>query len=233
MKRRMVVLTTAAAVLFLASGCTAEEKKPEINTLKDKVSYGIGMNIGKDFKAQEIDVDINLLARGIKDALAGGETLLTEDEVREAFETLQKELIAKQEVKAKELAETNQKEGTAFLTENGKKEGVVTLPSGLQYKVIEEGSGKTPKASDTVTVNYRGTLIDGSEFDSSYKRGEPASFPVGGVIAGWTEALQLMKEGAKWQLVIPSDLAYGERGAGPLIGPNATLIFDVELIKVQ
>jgi len=233
MKRRMVVFTTAAAVLLLASGCTAEEKKPQITTLKDKVSYGIGMNIGKDFKTQEIDIDVDLLARGIKDALAGGEMLLTEDQVREAFETLQKDLIAKQESKSKELAEKNKKEGETFLAENGKKEGVVTLPSGLQYKVIEEGSGKTPTASDTVTVNYRGTLIDGSEFDSSYKRGEPASFPVGGVIAGWTEALQLMKEGAKWQLVIPSDLAYGERGAGPVIGPNATLVFDVELIKIQ
>jgi len=233
MKRRMVALTAAAAVLFLASGCTAEEKKPEFKSLKDKVSYGIGMNIGKDFKAQEIEVDVDLLARGVKDALAGGETLLTEDQVREAFETLQKDLIAKQEAKGKALAEKNQKEGEAFLAENGKKEGVVTLPSGLQYKIVEEGSGKTPKTADTVTVHYRGTLIDGSEFDSSLTRGEPATFPVGGVIAGWTEALQLMKEGAKWQLFIPSALAYGERGAGPVIGPNATLIFDVELIKVQ
>jgi FKBP-type peptidyl-prolyl cis-trans isomerase FklB len=153
--------------------------------------------------------------------------------MKEAFEAFQKEVVAKQEVKAKESADKNLKAGEAFLAENAKKEGVVTLPSGLQYKVIEAGSGKTPKASDTVTVNYRGTLIDGKEFDSSYKRGEPATFPVSGVIAGWTEALQLMKEGAKWQLVIPPGLAYGEKGAGPVIGPNSTLVFEVELIKVQ
>lgn len=233
MKRRMVALAASAAVLLMASGCTAEEKKPELNSLKDKVSYGIGMNIGKDFKEQGIEIDVNLLARGIKDALGGGEAALTEAQMREAFEAFQKDLVAKQEAKGKELAEKNLKAGEAFLAENTKKEGVVTLPSGLQYKVIEEGSGKTPKAADTVTVNYRGTLIDGTEFDSSYKRGEPATFPVGGVIAGWTEALQLMKEGAKWQLVIPPGLAYGERGAGPVIGPNSTLVFEVELIKVQ
>ncbi len=234
MKRRMLALAAAtAAVLFVASGCTAEEKKPELASLKDKVSYGIGMNIGKDFKEQGIDVDVNLLSRGIKDAMGGGEMALTEEEMREAFTAFQKELAAKQETKNKELAEKNQKAGEEFLAENAKKEGVVTLPSGLQYKVLEEGAGKTPKASDTVTVNYSGTLIDGTEFDSSYKRGEPATFPVGGVIAGWTEALQLMKEGAKWQLFIPANLAYGERGAGPTIGPNSTLVFEVELIKVQ
>jgi FKBP-type peptidyl-prolyl cis-trans isomerase FklB len=232
MKKRMVALSTAA-VLLMASGCTAQEKKLELNSVKDKVSYGIGLNIGKDFKEQGIDIDVNLLARGIKDSLAGSEPALTEPQMKEAFEAFQKEVVAKQEVKAKESADKNLKAGEAFLAENAKKEGVVTLPSGLQYKVIEEGSGKTPKASDTVTVNYRGTLIDGKEFDSSYKRGEPATFPVSGVIAGWTEALQLMKEGAKWQLVIPPGLAYGEKGAGPVIGPNSTLVFEVELIKVQ
>jgi FKBP-type peptidyl-prolyl cis-trans isomerase FklB len=233
MKRRMVALAASAAVLFMATGCTAQEKKPELKTLKDKVSYGIGMNIGKDFKQQDIDVDVNLLARGIKDALAGGEAALSEEQMREAFEAFQKDLVAKQEAKSKELTEKNLKTGEAFLAENAKQEGVVTLPSGLQYKVLEEGSGKSPAATDTVTVNYRGTLIDGSEFDSSFKRGEPATFPVSGVIPGWTEALQLMKEGAKWQLVIPPALAYGERGAGPVIGPNATLVFEVELVKVQ
>lgn len=233
MKRRMVALAASAAVLLMASGCTAQEKKLELNSLKDKVSYGIGLNIGKDFKEQEIDVDVNLLSRGIKDSLAGSEPALSEEQMREAFEAFQKEIVAKQEAKSKAAAEKNLKDGEAFMAENGKKEGVVTLPSGLQYKVIEEGSGKTPAASDTVTVNYRGTLIDGSEFDSSYKRGEPATFPVGGVIPGWTEALQLMKEGAKWQVVIPSNLAYGERGAMPVIGPNSTLVFEVELIKVQ
>lgn len=233
MRRRMVALAASAAVLFLASGCTAQEKKLELTTLKDKVSYGIGLNIGKDFKEQEIDVDVNLLARGIKDSLAGSEAALTEEQMKEAFEAFQKEIAAKQEAKSKALAEKNLKDGEAYMAENGKKEGVVTLPSGLQYKVIEEGSGKSPRASDTVTVNYRGALIDGKEFDSSIKRGEPATFPVGGVIPGWTEALQLMKEGAKWQIVIPPGLAYGERGAMPVIGPNSTLVFDVELIKVQ
>jgi len=233
MKRRMVALAASAAVLFMASGCTAQEKKLELNSLKDKVSYGIGLNIGKDFKEQEIDVDVNLLSRGVKDSLAGSEPALSEEQMREAFEAFQKEIVAKQEAKSKAAAEKNLKDGEAFMAENGKNEGVVTLPSGLQYKVLEEGSGKTPAASDTVTVNYRGTLIDGSEFDSSYKRGEPATFPVGGVIPGWTEALQLMKEGAKWQIVIPSNLAYAERGAMPVIGPNSTLVFEVELIKVQ
>jgi len=232
MKKGMVALSTAA-VLLMASGCTAQEKKPELNSIKDKVSYGIGMNIGKDFKEQGIDIDVNLLARGIKDSMSGGEPAMTEEQMREAFEAFQKELVAKQEAKTKEQADKNLKAGEAFLTENAKKEGVVTLPSGLQYKVLDEGSGKSPNAADTVTVNYRGTLVDGTEFDSSYKRGEPATFPVSGVIAGWTEALQLMKEGAKWQLVIPPNLAYGERGAGPVIGPNSTLVFEVELIKVQ
>ncbi len=229
----MVALAASAAVLFMASGCTASEKKLELNSLKDKISYGIGLNIGKDFKEQDIDVDVNLLARGIRDSLTGAEAALSEEQMREAFEAFQQEIAAKQEAKSKAAAEKNLQDGEAFRAENGKQEGVVTLPSGLQYKVIEEGSGKTPSAADTVTVNYRGTLIDGSEFDSSYKRGEPATFPVGGVIPGWTEALQLMKEGAKWQLVIPPDLAYGERGAAPVIGPNSTLVFEVELIKVQ
>jgi FKBP-type peptidyl-prolyl cis-trans isomerase FklB len=229
----MVALAASAAVLFMASGCTASEKKPELNSLKDKISYGIGLNIGKDFKEQDIDVDVNLLARGIRDSLTGAEAALSEEQMREAFEAFQQELAAKQEAKSKAATEKNLQDGEAFMAENAKKEGVVTLPSGLQYKVIEEGSGKTPSAADTVTVNYRGTLIDGSEFDSSYKRGEPATFPVGGVIPGWTEALQLMKEGAKWQLVIPPGLAYGERGAMPVIGPNSTLVFEVELIKVQ
>jgi FKBP-type peptidyl-prolyl cis-trans isomerase FklB len=147
--------------------------------------------------------------------------------------TFKEEMTKKQEEAMKKAAEKNKKDGAAFLAENKKKEGVVTLPSGLQYKIITQGTGNTPKATDTVTVNYRGSLVDGTEFDSSYKRGQPATFPVNGVIKGWTEALQLMKEGAKWQLFIPSDLAYGEKGAGNVIGPNATLIFDVELISAK
>jgi FKBP-type peptidyl-prolyl cis-trans isomerase FklB len=145
----------------------------------------------------------------------------------------QKEMMAKQQELAKRLGEKNKKEGEAFLSENRKKEGIKALPSGLQYKVVKAGTGKKPKSTDTVTTHYRGTLIDGTEFDSSYRRGQPASFPVSGVIAGWTEALQLMEEGAKWQLFIPPNLAYGERGAGSQIGPNATLIFEIELISIQ
>jgi FKBP-type peptidyl-prolyl cis-trans isomerase FklB len=145
----------------------------------------------------------------------------------------QKEMMAKQQELAKRLGEKNKKEGEAFLSENRKKEGIKALPSGLQYKVVKAGTGKKPKSTDTVTTHYRGTLIDGTEFDSSYRRGQPASFPVSGVIPGWTEALQLMEEGAKWQLFIPPNLAYGERGAGSQIGPNATLIFEIELISIQ
>ena len=145
----------------------------------------------------------------------------------------QKEMMAKHAEVMNTLGEKNKKEGEVFLAENKKKEGVTTLPSGLQYKVIKAGTGKKPKSTDTVTVNYRGTLIDGTEFDSSYRRGEPASFGVSGVIPGWTEAMQLMQEGAKWQVVVPPNLAYGEKGAGPNIGPNATLIFEIELISIQ
>ena len=200
---------------------------------KDKLSYSIGMNIGNNFKKQSIDVNPDVLIQGIKDALSGGKTLMTEQEVNETLMNFQKEMMAKQMARQKELGEKNKKEGEAFLAENMKKEDVKTLPSGLQYKVIKEGDGKTPKITDTVTVHYRGTLVDGTEFDSSYTRGQPATFPVKGVIAGLTEALQLMKVGSKWQLFIPSNLAYGERGAGDDIGPNATLIFEVELVSIK
>ncbi len=232
------VVGAILAILLLAVGCTAEEKKVEVKkvelaSVKDKVSYGIGMSIGRDFSRQELDIDPDILVQGMKDTLAGGQTLMTEEEAQATLMAFQQELAAKQEAKNNELAEKNKQDGDAFLAENAKKEGVVTLPSGLQYKVLVEGTGNTPGKDDTVTVNYAGTLIDGTEFDSSYKRGEPATFPVGGVIAGWTEALQLMKEGAKWQLVIPAALAYGERGAGPVISPNSTLVFEVELISIQ
>jgi FKBP-type peptidyl-prolyl cis-trans isomerase FklB len=169
----------------------------------------------------------------MKDGFSGGKPLLTEQEVQETVATFQKEMMAKQEELAKKLGEKNKEEGEAFLAENKKKEGVKVLPSGLQYKVVKAGTGGKPKLTDTVTTHYRGTLIDGTEFDSSYRRGQPVSFPVAGVIPGWTEALQLMEEGSKWQLFIPPNLAYGERGAGRDIGPNATLIFEIELISIQ
>ncbi len=227
------IIGAVLAVLLLAVGCTAEDKKIELTSTKDKISYSIGMSIGRDFSRQGLDVDPDILAKGIKDTLAGDQLLMTEAEAQDVLMKFQQEMMAKREAEVKAMAEKNAKEGADFLAENAKKEGVVTLPSGLQYKIITEGKGNSPGEKDTVTVNYRGTLIDGKEFDSSYKRGEPATFPVKGVIAGWTEALQLMKEGAKWQLYVPAALAYGERGAGPMIGPNSTLLFEVELISIK
>jgi FKBP-type peptidyl-prolyl cis-trans isomerase FklB len=217
---------------LLAASAQAAEPTT-LKTQKDKVSYSIGLDIGKNMKKQLLDIDPDLLARGIKDALSDGKHLLTEEEVQTVMTAFQQEMQAKAGARNKEVGDKNMKEGETFLAANKKKEGVVTLPSGLQYKVTTAGNGKKPKSSDTVTTQYRGTLIDGTEFDSSYKRGQPASFPVTGVIAGWTEALQLMPVGSKWLLVIPSSLAYGPRGAGQMIGPNATLIFEIELLSIQ
>lgn len=227
-----LVVSVMLGVVLLAGQANAEEKAL-LQTQKEKQSYSIGADIGKRLKSQSIDVDTNAFTQGMKDAFSEGKMLMTEEEIKETLSVLQKELMGKQAEKNKLLGEKNKKEGEAFLAENKKKEGVITLPSGLQYKVIKEGTGKQPSADATVETNYRGTLIDGTEFDSSYKRGQTATFPVKGVIAGWTEALQLMKEGSKWQLFVPANLAYGERGAGNAIGPNATLIFEVELISVK
>lgn len=225
-------LSAAALALLLAvSPVLAADQKP--TSLEDRVSYGIGMNIGHDFMKQDLHVNPDLVAQGIADVMAGKETLMTNEEVQSTIAELQKKLKDKRDAEMKVQGEKNKTEGAKFLAENAKKEGVKTTASGLQYKVIKEGTGPTPTAKDKVEVNYRGKLVDGTEFDSSYKRGQPATFPVSGVIKGWTEALQLMKEGSKYEVVIPSDLAYGERGAPPVIGPNATLIFDVELLKVN
>jgi FKBP-type peptidyl-prolyl cis-trans isomerase FklB len=204
-----------------------------LKTQKEKASYALGVTIGRDLKRKTIDksVDPALTARGLKDFLAGSKLLLTEDEQKAVLQQLQVEVMARQQSMAQEAGATNRKAGEAFLAENKSKEGVVTLPSGLQYKILTAGTGPTPTAADTVTCNYRGTLINGKEFDSSYKRGQPVSFPVTGVIAGWTEALQKMPVGSKWQLFIPADLAYGDRGKGD-IGPGETLIFEVELISI-
>jgi FKBP-type peptidyl-prolyl cis-trans isomerase FklB len=212
-------------------------KKPAVLTLKtqkDKASYAIGLNIGKSMNKDSVDVDTSILLRGLKDGLAGGKPLLTDDEARAVMTTLQSEMRKKQEAKMLVQGEANKKEGEAFLAGNKTKDGVVTLPSGLQYKILKEGTGAKPVATDTVVCNYRGTLLDNTEFDSSYKRGQAATFPLSNVIKGWTEALQLMPVGSKWQLFIPSELAYGPRGGpGGAIGPNATLIFEVELMSVQ
>ena len=213
---------------------TKDQPVTALTSTKQKASYAIGMNWGTGLHRQGIDVDSAALIQGMKDALAGGKTLLTEDEARAALMQLQKEMQEKQQAKAAQEGEANKKEGDAFLAANKSKEGVVTLPSGLQYKILKEGNGPKPTATDSVVCNYKGTLINGTEFDSSYKRGEPATFPVTGVIKGWTEALQLMPVGSKWQLFIPPDLAYGARGTpGGPIGPNATLIFEVELLSIK
>jgi len=217
--------------LVLAVSPVYGEDKAEFPTPKDKLSYALGADMANNMKKFEIDVNPDYYMKGMKDALSGGKTQLTEQEIKAVIMDMQKDLQAKQREKMKEQGAKNKKAGDAFLAENKKKSGVKALPDGLQYKIITEGKGKSPKSSDTVTVNYRGTLIDGTEFDSSYKRKEPVSFPVNGVIKGWTEALQMMKEGSKWELFIPADLAYGENGR-PGIPPNSVLIFEVELIKI-
>ncbi len=204
-----------------------------LKTEKEKFSYALGMRMGASLKKQDVPVDPAILARGLKDALAGGKTLLTEEEGQAALTEMQNDVRKKQQEKMQETGAANKKEGETFLAANKAKDGVVTLPSGLQYKIVTAGTGAKPAATDTVVCNYRGTLIDGKEFDSSYKRGQPATFPVSGVIKGWTEALQLMPVGSKWQLFVPADLAYGDRGAGPDIGPDSTLIFEVELLSIQ
>jgi FKBP-type peptidyl-prolyl cis-trans isomerase FklB len=229
MKQSCIALLCLVALTIQLSA----QKKPTLTTEKDKVSYIIGTDIAKNLKKQGIDIDPELLFKGLKDAFTDQKLLLSDEEIQQVMSAFQQKMMAQQSKKAGELAEKNQKEGEAFLAANKKKDSVITLPSGLQYKVIAEGAGKMPTLNDTVTTNYRGTLIDGTEFDNSYKRGEPATFPVSGVIPGWTEALQHMKVGAKWQLFVPSNLGYGERGAGQTIGPNATLIFEVELLSIK
>lgn len=201
----------------------------EFKTDKQKFSYTVGFQLGQNLKRQNLDIDPKIVAQGMQSALAGTAPKLTPDQMQASVVAYQK----KEQEKTEALAKKNLETGQAFLEANKKKEGVVTLPSGLQYKVITEGKGKQPKSTDTVVAHYRGTLIDGTEFDSSYKRNEPATFPVEGVIKGWQETLPLMKEGAKWQVYIPSDLGYGARGAGNVIGPNQVLIFDIELLSVK
>jgi FKBP-type peptidyl-prolyl cis-trans isomerase FklB len=223
--KRLILIVSASLLAFPLFG---QEKSPPFKDQKDKVSYAIGMQIGFNLARQKVDVNPDMLNVGMKDALAN-KPQLTPDQVKDVMAQFEKDM----ETKQKQLGEKNKTDGTKFLEDNKKKPGVKTTASGLQYKIEKEGTGAQPKATDMVTVNYRGTLIDGTEFDSSYKRGQPATFPVNGVIKGWTEALQLMKQGSKYQLFIPSNLAYGERAMGPDIGPNATLIFEVELTDVK
>ena len=209
------------------------QSAPALKTQKEKDSYALGLNLGRGLSKQPVEIDTPSLLLGMKDALAGAKPLLTDEEVNAALTELQTQAKAKADQQRQQVGEANVKEGTEFLAANKTKEGVVTLPSGLQYKIMKEGTGPKPAATDTVVCNYRGTLLNGKEFDSSYKRGQPATFPLNRVIKGWTEAVQLMPVGSKWQLFIPPDLAYGANGAGPDIGPNATLIFEVELMSIQ
>ena len=211
--------------------CVAGEN-PAPKDEKFRTSYSVGYEVGGDLKSKGVDVNSGVLLEGVEDAMKANEPLLTRQEMRNILSDLQKKIISAQEQKTKAEAEKNLSEGKAFLAENSTKQGVKVLPSGLQYRVIKEGSGKTPKADNTVTVHYKGTLINGTEFDSSFKEGKPATFRADHVIAGWKEALQLMKEGSKWQLFVPPQLAYGERRTGR-IGPNSTLIFEIELISVN
>jgi len=224
-------LVMAIVMLLFATSLYAAEGVA-LKTPKDKLSYIIGVQIGNDLKNQSIDVDPAIVSRGLNDSMSGSKLLISDQEAKDIIAVYQKERAAKVAEERKKAGEKNKQEGAAFLAANKKKEGVKMLPSGLQYRVIKEGTGKTPKATDTVVTQYKGTLINGTEFDSSYRRNEPATFPVSGVIKGWTEALQLMKEGSKWEIVVPPELAYGEQGAGP-IGPNATLIFEIELVSVK
>ena len=231
-------MNTKTATLTLLTGLlTASAALAEGTNLfkndQEKIGYAIGLNIGNNWKQQELDVDYEMLLRGIKDAKAGGATLITEAESRDTLNKLSQEIRARFAEKQRRISEQNKTNGEAFLAANKTKPGVISLPNGLQYKVLAEGKGDSPKPEDTVEVNYRGSLIDGTEFDSNAKTEKPYTIPANRVIRGWTEALTRMKPGAKWQLFIPSDLAYAERGSPPKIGPNATLLFDVELLSFK
>lgn len=229
---RAVWAIVLAAVL---AGCQSTgEKNVKLETQKDKVSYSIGLTIGKSLARDSVVVEPGAFLRGVQDATAdSAHRLMSDEEIQKVMTAFQDSLRTRQMEGSRAAAEKNKRDGDAFLAENAKKPGVVTLPSGLQYKVITQGTGRKPSATSTVTTQYRGRLIDGTEFDSSYKRGQPAVFPVNGVIKGWTEALQLMNEGSKWELYVPGDLGYGPSGAGGVIPPNATLIFEIELLSVK
>jgi FKBP-type peptidyl-prolyl cis-trans isomerase FklB len=226
----------AAAIMMVGlTGCqNTNEKQVKLETQTDKVSYSIGLNIGQNMKRDSIKINADALLRGILDAsLDSSGRLMTEAQIQETMTAFQQEMQKKQQESARVAGEKNRGEGDAYLANNAKKPGVVTLPSGLQYRIITQGTGKKPLATSTVSTHYVGRLINGTEFDSSVKRGQPATFPCNGVIKGWTEALLLMPVGSKWELVIPPALAYGEAGAGGVIPPNAVLVFEVELLSIQ
>jgi FKBP-type peptidyl-prolyl cis-trans isomerase len=232
-KLKIVVKYAVFAGILLFAVQAGAAETPELKTSKEKISYGIGVDMSRNFKQQGLEFDVEVLLKGFRDGSSGGKLLMTEEDIRTTLNAYQKELMQKRVQAMQVAAEENRKIGEAFLTENKKKEGVVTLPSGLQYKILKAGDGRIPTEADTVECNYRGTLLNGSEFDNSARTGKPAAFKVTGLIAGWTEALKIMPVGSTWQLFIPSQLAYGERGAGGVIGPNATLIFELELLAIK
>ncbi len=247
MKKQLMAVLIASSVVALTACNDETEQNAEptaqvasssasgsadLGTEIQQVSYGIGLNFSQNIKRQGVDLDMTAFNAGVSDGLAGNEPQLAQEDIMKAMQSFQKSMAAKQKEDRDVQGGENKKQGEAFFVENTKKEGVITLESGLQYKIITEGKGEIPSADSTVEVNYRGTLLSGEEFDSSYKRGQPVSFPVKGVIKGWTEALQLMPVGSKWELYIPADLAYGPGGTGP-IGPNSALIFEVELLSIK
>jgi FKBP-type peptidyl-prolyl cis-trans isomerase FklB len=229
-KKTIAVL--ALTTMTCSSGLWAQ-RKVVLQSETDRISYSIGLSIGNNFQEQSIDINLEPLMQGIADAMKREKPLMTDEEIQQTMERFRQTMTAKMQQQKEALADKNQQAGDTFLKENQTKKGIVTTASGLQYQVVQEGTGETPGPTDTVVTHYRGTLLNGQEFDSSYKRGQPAVFPVNGVIRGWTEALQLMKTGAKWKLFIPAQLAYGERGAGNAIGPNETLIFEIELLEIN
>ena len=223
----------AVLALLVAPSLVWAQGKSDLKTEKDKVSYAIGVSIGKRMKSQNLDVDPTKIALGLSHGLGGKKVLLSDEEVASVMQEFQKKQQAKMAQEQHAAGSKNREAGKKFLAANKKKKGVVTTKSGLQYQILTKGTGKTPKATDTISAHYKGTLIDGKEFDSSYKRGQPATFPVNGVIKGWQEVLQLMKVGGKWKIWVPSELGYGARGAGAMIGPDATLIFEIELKEIK
>ncbi|MEM8498448.1 MAG: FKBP-type peptidyl-prolyl cis-trans isomerase [Pseudomonadota bacterium] len=241
---RQVLLVVLGAVLLSAcqkpadtenalSGDTINASGPSLETDKDKLSYALGLSLGTQMSADNMDIALDSFASGFSHGMGEGEALMTTTEVQQRLQAFSQQRSEEQQAKIEKTAEENRQAGETWLADNAKKEGVVTTESGLQYKVLTEGDGQKPNETDTVSVHYRGTLLDGTEFDSSYSRGEPAEFPVNRVIAGWTEALQLMPVGSKWELYIPSNLAYGPAGTGREIGPNQTLMFEVELLDIK
>lgn len=233
MKKFLLIFLLFALLAIPACKKTKAIKSEALETQKDKASYAIGYDLGKNLKKYSEDIELEKMIKGIRDGISGQNSILNEEETKKTLTEFQQALIKKEIERRKEVAIKNKVEEEKFLAENSKREGVVTTASGLQYKVIKEGNGPKPELEDTVKVHYRGTFINGKEFDSSYKRGEPVTFQLKNMIPGWIEALQLMKAGSKWQIFIPSSLAYGEQGAGDIIEPNSLLIFDVELLEVE